>query len=195
MQLDKLDAGILRLLQEDARLSFRSIAERLGTTTPTVSARVKGLEELGIIRGYSANVEPGILGGTTHHLKLRAPPRALEPLAKSLASVEGVEEVVLLSGGALWARVRLRGSTLAELHGAIAKLADVESYEVSEVLAIKHRDVVHVFPDQVDVTCHQCHGPIRGEPVTKTLAGAPHVFCCKHCLGTFVKRFETATAK
>lgn len=192
MQLDALDAGILRLLQEDARLSFRQLAAKLGTTTPTVSARVKALEDLGILRGYRADVDPGILGGTVHVVRLRAAPRALVRLAKELGDITGVEEVILLAGGTLEARVRVRApmQSLREVHAAIAAMADVEGYDVAEVLAMGPRGHVHEFPAEVDVTCHQCQGPIRGAPVTKTLGGHAHVFCCKHCLATFVKRFE-----
>lgn len=193
VQLDRLDAGILRLLQEDARLSYRQIAEKLGTTTPTVSARVKALEDLGILRGYRAEVDPGIIGGATYLLTVRAAPRSLDKVARDVAALDGVEEVLLVAGGALQARARLRPpqSSLAQLHAALAAMDDVSSYDVAEVLAVRHKRAVHVFPDNVDVACHQCHGPIRGEPVTKTVGGHAHVFCCKHCMTTFVKRFET----
>ena len=191
MRLDRLDVGILRLLQEDARLSYRQLAERLGTTTPTVSARVKGLERLGILRGYRADVDPSVLGGSAFVLTVRAPPRAVDAVAKALAAMDGVEEVLLLAGGALQARVRLpSGGSLAELHSAVAALADVQSYDVAHVLAVPHRAAAHDIAEDVDVPCHQCHGPIRGEPVTRTLGGAPHVFCCKHCMATFAKRYE-----
>src|SRR5688500_11950278 len=108
MQLDRLDIGLLRLLQQDARLSFRQLAERLGTTTPTVSARVKALEDLGILKGYHAEVDAGVLGGHAYVLTVRGPPAALERLARAVAEAPGVEEVALLAGGVVHARARLR---------------------------------------------------------------------------------------
>ncbi|MFA5860537.1 MAG: winged helix-turn-helix transcriptional regulator [Candidatus Thermoplasmatota archaeon] len=192
MQLDELDAGLLRLLQQDARLSFRQLAAKLDTTTPTVSARVKAMEDLGIIRGYRADIDPAILGGTMHVVSVRAAPSALGRVAKQLADITGVEEVVLLSGGTLQARVRTRPpeQKLRDVHEAIAVIQDVQGYDVAEVLGTGRRAVTPEVSSELDVACHQCHGPIHGEPVMKTLGGHAHVFCCRHCLGTFVKRFE-----
>lgn len=50
---DPLDMRILQELQRDARASFNALARRLGTTTPTVSWRVRRLQEVGIIRGFT----------------------------------------------------------------------------------------------------------------------------------------------
>lgn len=49
---DELDRRILRELGKDARVSMRAIAERLGVSTPTVSQRVRRMEEAGLILGY-----------------------------------------------------------------------------------------------------------------------------------------------
>ena len=39
-EIDELDLKILRLLQNDARISLKSIAERVFVSTPTVAARI-----------------------------------------------------------------------------------------------------------------------------------------------------------
>ncbi len=49
-----LDRQICVLLQENARLSLSDIAERIGSSVPTVSDHVKRMEEDGIILGYHA---------------------------------------------------------------------------------------------------------------------------------------------
>ncbi|GEM_PF-5087913 len=54
MDLDETDQAILRLLREDARLSFRELARRVGVSTPTVASKVRQMEALGVIRGYRA---------------------------------------------------------------------------------------------------------------------------------------------
>lgn len=192
MELDALDMGILRLLAEDARLSYRSLAEALGTTTPTVSARVKALEQLGIVRGYSADLDIGVLGGTWYVVTLRVALDRVDDAAKRLAAMAEVEEVLLLGGGVLQARVQLQppGQTLGELHAAIVGMGNVLSYDVAEVLALRHRRRVRVLPKSVAVACHLCGGPIKGDPVKKAFGGRTHVFCCRQCLAAFAKRFE-----
>jgi Lrp/AsnC family leucine-responsive transcriptional regulator len=59
--IDEIDRQILALLQEDARLSNGAIAERVGLTSSTVHDRVKKLERKGIIKGYVALVDAGLL--------------------------------------------------------------------------------------------------------------------------------------
>jgi DNA-binding Lrp family transcriptional regulator len=49
---DVLDRRILDELRRDARASYRAIARRAGSTTPTVSARVRRMVAIGLIAGY-----------------------------------------------------------------------------------------------------------------------------------------------
>src|SRR2546430_17523246 len=50
--LDDLDVQILRLLNADARKSFREIAKAVDASLSTVSNRVRKLEDEGVILGY-----------------------------------------------------------------------------------------------------------------------------------------------
>ena len=51
--MDETDERIVALLKEDARRSYVSIAKVLGTTEGTVRARVRRLQQEGIIRGFT----------------------------------------------------------------------------------------------------------------------------------------------
>jgi Lrp/AsnC family transcriptional regulator, leucine-responsive regulatory protein len=55
--LDGLGWRILRLLQDNARLSFRQIGEAIGLTAPAVAERVRRLEDAGVIKGYHAEID------------------------------------------------------------------------------------------------------------------------------------------
>ncbi|GAA0301720.1 Lrp/AsnC family transcriptional regulator [Halarchaeum salinum] len=56
--VDEIDREILYALQEDARtLSSSDIAERTGTSGSTVRKRIQRLEEAGVVKGYSAEVD------------------------------------------------------------------------------------------------------------------------------------------
>ena len=55
---DDIDLHILRLLQQDAKLTIRDIADRLSLTTTPVHERIKKLEKEGIILGYHAIIDP-----------------------------------------------------------------------------------------------------------------------------------------
>lgn len=52
--IDQTDQKIIKLLQENARMSFSEIGNRTSLSTPAVSSRVQKLQERGIIKGYTA---------------------------------------------------------------------------------------------------------------------------------------------
>lgn len=60
--MDGTDVSIVRALVEDGRASLQEIGERVGIRRPTVHARLKRLEQAGIIRGYHADVAPEAVG-------------------------------------------------------------------------------------------------------------------------------------
>ena len=70
--LDKLDKGILRLLQANGRETYDAIGERVGLSSSAVLRRVKRLEEAGVIDRYVALVKPEAVGlGLTAYLNVR----------------------------------------------------------------------------------------------------------------------------
>ena len=60
--LDGTDRHILVLLQQDARLGFRELGRIVGMSPPAVAARVRRLEDLGVITGYHARIDPSKAG-------------------------------------------------------------------------------------------------------------------------------------
>lgn len=56
--MDKLDIKIASLLQRDAKITIKDIAERLGMTTTPVYSRIKHMERVGIIEKYVALINP-----------------------------------------------------------------------------------------------------------------------------------------
>lgn len=60
--LDEIGWRILSELQENARISFKQLAEKVNLSPTAVIERVKRMEEEGIITGYSAVVNPRKVG-------------------------------------------------------------------------------------------------------------------------------------
>ncbi|MEA3318695.1 MAG: Lrp/AsnC family transcriptional regulator [Bacillota bacterium] len=56
--MDEIDQGILRHLQENARMSMTELGKRVGLSTPATNERVKKLEDKEVIKGYRAIVDP-----------------------------------------------------------------------------------------------------------------------------------------
>ncbi|MEM3555463.1 MAG: Lrp/AsnC family transcriptional regulator [Candidatus Micrarchaeia archaeon] len=59
---DVLNERIIRELSKDSRISFRELAKKLGVSTSTVIQRVRGLERMGVIEGYSVSFNYEKLG-------------------------------------------------------------------------------------------------------------------------------------
>lgn len=57
MELDKTDAAIIDVLEDNARLSLRKIARKVGVSVATVMHRLNKLEKEGIIKRYSAIID------------------------------------------------------------------------------------------------------------------------------------------
>lgn len=58
VQLTKQDRALLRILQEDCRITNQELAERTGMSTSVCWRRVRALEEAGVITHYVALADP-----------------------------------------------------------------------------------------------------------------------------------------
>jgi DNA-binding Lrp family transcriptional regulator len=60
--LDRTDRAIIALLQQDARLTNKELAARVGIAQSTCSERVRRLERTGVFVGFHAEIDPRMLG-------------------------------------------------------------------------------------------------------------------------------------
>lgn len=83
--LDDVDTRILHALIDNARISLAELARKVGLSPPSVSERIKRLEEAGVIRGYSAEIDPEALGyPLSAWLRIRPIPGQLHAVAELL---------------------------------------------------------------------------------------------------------------
>ena len=61
--LDELDQKILRLLIENARISYSDIGQQVGVSRVAVKARIQSLEQRGIIEEYTTIINPQKISG------------------------------------------------------------------------------------------------------------------------------------
>jgi DNA-binding Lrp family transcriptional regulator len=64
--LDDVDHKIIALLRDNARRSFQDIGDQVSLSAPAVKRRVDRLEDRGVVKGYTAVVDPEVLGYHTH---------------------------------------------------------------------------------------------------------------------------------
>ena len=94
-ELDAVDRQILAELQRDGRMTNVELAKRVGLSAPPCLRRVRRLEEIGVIRGYHADLDPVALG--------------YEITFFALVALESQKEVVLTAFEAMmrdWPEVR-----------------------------------------------------------------------------------------
>ncbi|MEM2643871.1 MAG: Lrp/AsnC family transcriptional regulator [Candidatus Bathyarchaeia archaeon] len=137
MSIDEVDREILRMLQEDARISFRKIAERLNMSEATVFVRVKKLLKKGIIKGFTTIVSPEALGKRmTAFVLISADPKKLQKVLETLSKMKDVYEVYDVTGTYYAiAKVRAEDQTqLARIIDEIGMIDGVTSTETALVL-------------------------------------------------------------
>ena len=64
--MDKIDREIVRALEQDARLSFADLGQKVGLSKTPCWQRVRSLERQGLIRGYRAELDAERLGLKVH---------------------------------------------------------------------------------------------------------------------------------
>jgi len=60
--LDEVDRRLLTLLHADARMSNSALADAVGIAPSTCHGRVRRLQDLGVIRGFHAEIDPAAIG-------------------------------------------------------------------------------------------------------------------------------------
>jgi Lrp/AsnC family leucine-responsive transcriptional regulator len=148
--LDKLDRHILRILQEEGRISMKELGERVGLSVTPCIERVKRMERDGVISGYYAKVDPAALGAKllvfveiTLNQKSAS---AFEQFRREVLRIPEVLECHLVSGDfdyLIKARIRemaeyrrLLGDMLLSLPGAAQSKSYVVMEEIKETLVL-----------------------------------------------------------
>ena len=60
--MNDIDKQIVNLLSLDGRTSNAELARKIGLTAPSVAERIRRLEDIGVVAGFSLKVEPKALG-------------------------------------------------------------------------------------------------------------------------------------
>jgi Lrp/AsnC family transcriptional regulator for asnA, asnC and gidA len=97
--IDKTDVQILSTLQEESRLSYRKLASKLGISGVMASARIKNLEDKGLLKGYTAVLDPVKLGyDLTAVIFIQTEGGYLKNLSNELSQMPNVIAVYEITG-------------------------------------------------------------------------------------------------
>ena len=97
--MDEKDRRLLRLLEEDARLTYTDIGARVGLAASSVHDRIRKLERRGAIRGYRAEVDLERLGlPITAFVSLALRPESTSAIPERVAEFDLVESCYSVAG-------------------------------------------------------------------------------------------------
>jgi len=98
-KLDATDLRILEALINDARVSIADLARSVGLSPPSVSERMRRLEEAGVIEGYTLTINPKALGlPIAAWLRIRPMPGQLHKVADILRAMPEIVECDRITG-------------------------------------------------------------------------------------------------
>ncbi len=144
VELDRFDDAILRVLAVEGRISATELARRIGLSKSPTQARMKRLEDAGVITGYSANLDP-IRMGLAHvaFVEVRLSDTreaALQAFNKAVMAVPEVEQCHMIASRfdyllkARTADIQDYRRVLAEQISALPHVAGTSTYVAMEAV-------------------------------------------------------------
>lgn len=129
--LDPTDEALLQALSRDGRASIADLARHVGLSAPSVSERLKRLEEAGIVTGYAAKIDPVALGYTVSAwIRVRPIPGKLKEAAEILASQPEIVSCDRITGEDCFL-AKAQVPTIADLEPVIDRINPVAATNTS----------------------------------------------------------------
>lgn len=133
--LDALDQKIVRLLIENARISYSDIGQEVGISRVAVKAHIQALEQRGIIEEYTTIINPQkISGAVSCYFEIETLPDTLAEVMETLKENEAITQVY-----------RVTGKNKLHVHAVAAS-----SEEMEKLI----REVIDPLPGVVSCSCN-----------------------------------------
>ncbi len=121
--MDAVDQRIIALLVADARASYADIGAKVSLSAPAVKRRVDRLRSSGVIKGFTAVIEPAAVGWTTEAFVELFCTGRTTPAQITVATRRHPEVVAAYTvSGQADALVHLRAADIGHLEQALEKL-------------------------------------------------------------------------
>lgn len=153
ISLDKIDLAILRLMQENSRISNVHMAKELEMAPSAVLERVKKLEQKNVITQYTARINPAAVD-----LKLLAfiSMKASHSIgctttATELAKIKEVQEVHIIAGDDCYlvkVRTADAASLMALMRDSFSKITTIQSIRTTIVLETVKEEMQLLIPEK-----------------------------------------------
>ncbi|MHA6794810.1 Lrp/AsnC family transcriptional regulator [Pseudonocardia bannensis] len=142
--LDDTDWQLLEALQRDGRASYADLGRSVALSPSAVTERVRRLEELGVITGYTAEIDAEKLGlAITAVVRLRRPSGNDKPFRDLLATTPEVTEAHHVTGDDCFV-LTLRARSMRHLEEITGRIGGLGAVTTSVVYSspLPRRSVV-----------------------------------------------------
>ena len=136
VELDQVDKKILEILQRDGRIPFSRIAREVGLSEATIHLRIKRLRESGVLKGFTAIIDPEKIGkNTLAFVLVRTDVRRHNEVLSEIAAIKDVQEAYDITGE-YSALVKIRVGNREELAQVLDQIAKIEGVRETETLYV-----------------------------------------------------------
>ena len=142
--LDSIDAKILRMLQNNARITVTDLASAIGLSKTPCTERIRRLEREGYLAGYHAQIDPAMVGlATVIFVQVtldRSSTDMLDKFNRAVKQIPEVESVHMIAGGFDYLiKVRARDMAhyrrvLGDHIGVLPGVSQTQTYPVMETV-------------------------------------------------------------
>ena len=140
--LDELDQRIVRLLIENARMSYSDIGQQVGISRVAVKARIQALEQRGIIEEYTTIINPQkISGAVSCYFEIETQPDSFGKVVELLNDNETITQIY-----------RVTGKNRLHIHAVAASGEEMEGLI---------RDVIDPLPGVISCSCNMILSRIK----------------------------------
>lgn len=150
MKIDTINKKILYLLQKDARMSYKEIASELKRSETTIRDRIKAMERVGIIQGYTALINKTALGLNFFAIIFLNPVSSadIDVITQKIKNVKNVIRFYEISGHHRLA-VFMVAPSYAELKKIIIKQLMPIGLKDEEIVAVLEADTEFISPLEI----------------------------------------------
>ena len=150
MKIDNINKKILFLLQKDARMTYKEIAAELNRSETTIRDRIKAMERLGIIQGYTALINKTALGLNFFAIIFLNPISSsdIDEITQKIKKVKNVIRIYEISGHHRLA-VFMVAPSYSELKKIINKQLIPIGLEDEEIITVLEADTEFISPLEI----------------------------------------------
>ena len=135
MEIDEIDAIILRKLVEDAKTPLKELSESTGLAVSSIHTRLSRLISKGIIEKFTILIDPDKCGYVTAFILLYVENPRMSEIAEKLKEIENVIEIFRMAGRSNMV-LKVVVKNLNELEKFLEEISKIEGVRDFEYLIV-----------------------------------------------------------